>query len=132
MRTAQRVAFGKAVFSGGKVGTADFAFELSGFTVIAVKIRLWGATGRAGAVFGNIAFLTAGNWLNLHVVALFKVREKELPVPFMLYDLDFWEFIHFEFLVFRGMGIIKGPLLKRNVSADEVDQPAVLLIKVLN
>jgi hypothetical protein len=30
------------------------------------------------------------------------------------------------------MGIIKGPLFQRDVSADKVDQPAVLLVKRLN
>ena len=52
----------------------------------------------------------AGNRFDLHVVALFKVRDEKLPVPFVLDELDVGEFIHFEFLVFRSMGIIKGPL----------------------
>jgi len=29
------------------------------------------------------------------------------------------------------MGIVKGPLFERNISADKVNQPAVLLIKLV-
>lgn len=45
---------------------------------------------------------------------------------------DFGKFVHLEFLVFRGMGIIKSPLFKRDISADKINQPAVLLVKRLN
>lgn len=42
------------------------------------------------------------------------------------------EFIDLELVVFWGMRIIKGSLFERDVSADEVNQPAVLLVEVLN
>ena len=45
---------------------------------------------------------------------------------------DKGEFVDLELLVFWGMGIIKGPLPNGDVSAYEVDQPAVLLVKKLN
>ena len=48
-------------------------------------------------------------------------EDKKLPVPFMLDDLDFRKLVHFEFLIFRRVGIIKSLLLERNVSADEVN-----------
>ena len=48
MRTAQGEVPGEAVFVRRKVGIADLAFQLSGLAVIAVKIGLRGATGRAG------------------------------------------------------------------------------------
>ena len=83
-------------------------------------------------MFRDVTFLTAGNRLDLNIVAVFKVRNKKLPVPFMLYDLDFREFVHFELLVFWGMGIIKSPLFERDISANKVNLPAVLAIKVLN
>ena len=50
----------------------------------------------------------------------------------MLDDLDFWKFVHFELLIFWRMGIIESPLLKRDISANKVNKPAVLLIKILN
>ena len=120
VRAAQGKLLSETVFKGRKICIADFAFELPGFAVIAIKIRLWSATGRPGTVFGDVAFLMAGDRFYLNVVLMFKVRNKKLPVPFMLDELEFRELVHFEFLVFRGMGIIKSPLPERNVSANEV------------
>ena len=42
------------------------------------------------------------------------------------------KFVNFELLIFGGMGIIKGPLLKGDISTDKINQPAVLLVKILN
>ena len=42
------------------------------------------------------------------------------------------EFIGSEFVVFRGMGIIKSPLFERDIFADKSNEPAVLLVKKLN
>ena len=106
--------------------------QLSSFSVIAVKIRLWGTAGRAGAVFRDVAFLTSGDRFYLEIVSVFKVRDQETPVPFLLDDLDFWKFVHFELLIFGRMGIVESPLLKWYISADEVDQPAILLVEILN
>ena len=54
------------------------------------------------------------------------VLEEKLPV---LFDkgFDTRQFIDFELLIFGRMGILIGPLLKRDISADKVYQPAVLL-----
>ena len=95
--------------------------QLSSFSVIAVKIRLWGTAGRAGAVFRDVAFLTSGDGFYLNTVPVLKVRDQETPVPLMLDDLDFWKFIHFKFLIFWRMGIIESPLFKWYIYADEVD-----------
>ena len=95
--------------------------QLSSFSVIAVKIRLWGTAGRAGAVFRDVAFLTSGDGFYLNTVAVIKERNQETPVPFLLEDLNFWERVHFELLIFWRMGIIESPLLKWYISADEVD-----------
>lgn len=45
---------------------------------------------------------------------------------------DLREFIDLVFLVFRGMGVIVSPLSERDELTDKAEQPAVLLIKVLN
>jgi len=66
------------------------------------------------------------------MVPVFKVRDEETPVPFMMDDLDFWKLVHSKFLIVWRMRIIKSPLLEGDISADEVDQPAVLLVKILN
>lgn len=114
------------------MGIADLAFELTGLAVITVKIGLRGRAGRAKTVFRDVAFLTSGDGFYLDLVSVFKVRDEELPVPFMLDEVNLREFIHFELLIFRGMGVIKSPLPEGNISADKANQPAVLLIKVLN
>ena len=46
--------------------------------------------------------------------------------------LDDREAVSGKFVVFRGVGIIEGPLLERDISADEVQEPAnsfVLFLK---
>ena len=80
----------------------------------------------------DVAFLTSGDGFDLNTVAAIKVRNQETPVPLMLDDLDFWKFVHFELLIFWRMGIVESPLLARDISADKVYQPAVLLVKILN
>ena len=80
----------------------------------------------------NVTFFAAGDRFYLNIVAAFKVRDEETPVPFMMDDLDFWKLVHSKFLIVWRMGIIESPLLERDISADQVYQPAVLLIKILN
>ena len=70
---------------------------------------------------GDVAFLTSGDRFYLEIVSVIKVRDQEAPVPFLLEDLNFWELVHFELLIFWRMGIIESPLLKWYISADEVD-----------
>ena len=59
------------------------------------------------------------------------VLEEELPV---LFDerLEERETVSGKLLVFRGVGIIESPLLERNISADEVQEPANGFILFLN
>ena len=121
VRAPQGELPGEAVFIWRKICIAYLAFQLSDFTVISVKIRLRGATGGAGAVLGDVAFLTSGDRFYLEIVSVFKVRDQETPVPFLLDDLDFGKFVYFELLIFWRMGIIESPLLKWYISADEVD-----------
>ena len=54
-----------------------------------------------------------------------------LPVPVLLVINNFWKLVHLELLILGGMGIVEGPLLERDISTDKVDQPAVLLIKLM-
>ena len=60
MGTPQGELLGEAVFVRQKVGIANLAFQLTGLAVIAVKIRLWSATGGTGAVFRDVAFPYVG------------------------------------------------------------------------
>lgn len=59
VRAAQGKLLCKAVLIRRKGCIADLAFELSGLAVITVKIGLWSAAGRTGAVFWNVTFLAA-------------------------------------------------------------------------
>jgi hypothetical protein len=55
-----------------------------------------------------------------------------LPVPILMVIDDLRKLIDFELLILGGMGIVISPLFKWDVSTDKVNQPAVLLIKILN
>ena len=132
MGAPQGIVFGKAVVIRGEVSITDLAFDLSFDPVVAVEVGLWGIATGTGAILRNIAFLTPGNRLDFLVIPVFKVGDEELPVPSILVELNFWEIIRFKLLVFWRMGIIKGPLPKRDISTDKTDQPAILLVKVLN
>ena len=90
MGTSQGELLSEAVFARGKVCMAYLAFQLSGLAVIAVKIRLWGTAGRAGAVLRDVTFFTAGDRLFLKNVTGFQAKAEENAVPFMMEYLDFW------------------------------------------
>ena len=120
VRTAQGKLLREAVLFGREVGAAYFAAELSGFAIIAVEIKLRSTTGRTMAIIRDVAGFPPGDRLDLLAVTVLKERDEELPVPLMLMKLDSGKFIDFKFLVFRGMGIIKCPLLEWDGSADKI------------
>lgn len=99
------------------------------FTVFLVNqrvIAVWTC-----AVVGNITIPAMINWLYFIAVSPFKVWNVIQIVPFFVID-NRWEFINLKFLIFWGMRIVKRPLLKRNISADEAKKPADLFLLVLN
>ena len=59
------------------------------------------------------------------------VFEEKLSV---LFDESFddRELVDLEFLILWGVRIIRSPLFKRNISANEANQPVILLIKQLH
>ena len=69
---------------------------------------------------------------DLFAIAFFDIGDELLISPALAEVGDERELVNLELLVFRGMGIIESPLFEWDISADEVDQPAVLLVKVLN
>jgi hypothetical protein len=105
---------------------------LSGFAVVAVEIGLWSFAGRAGAVFWDVTLRATADRHDRFAISPGIVAVKILIIPVLMVMNDLWELIHLELLVFWGVGIIKGPLPERDISADKIDQPAVLLIKLLN
>ena len=112
---------------------ADLAQKLAFLlTIVPHEIVHRGITGRAGTMFWNITIAMPENRLNGFVIAMLVIRDEIFPVPVLLIGYDFREFINLELLVLRRMGIIKSPLLERDISADKVNKPADLFMLVLN
>ena len=120
MRTAQ-FHRGKAAFIGRESCIADLTEELFLRTVIFVQKELWCITAGTAAGVRNITFRAAADRADLLAIALFVVRDELLISPVLVEIGNQREFINLELLVLWGMGIIKGPLLKGDISANEVD-----------
>lgn len=128
---AQQTKRSSDEIAGGKSLPADLAQVLTITAVIIVDEVMWGTAERTDDVLREGSAISSLHRLDGLSVAPKIVFEEKLPV---LFDkgFDTRKFIDFELLVFRRMGILIGPLLKRDISADKVYQPAVLLIKILN
>ena len=122
---------GRDLFTGNESLAADFALVLSVAAVIIVDVMVRCATERTDDIFRDRSAITPLDGFDGSAILPEIVFEKELPV---LFDegFDDRELVDPEFLILRGVGIVKSPLLERNISAYEADQPAVLLIKLLN
>lgn len=122
---------GGNLFTGNKSLSTDFTQELPMAAIIVVNVVVRGPAKRTDGIIRDGFAIPALNWLHRLAVFPLVVFEEELPV---LFDKGFdnGECIRLKLLVFRRVGVIKSPLLKRDISADEVNQPAILLIKVLN
>ena len=106
-------------FTGAESLSADFALVLAVSPIIVVDEMVRGTTQRAGGIFGNGPAITALYWFEGSAILPLVVFKKELPV-LLVKGLDDRKLIHLEFLIFRGMGIIKSPLLERDISADKI------------
>ena len=111
----------EAALSRRKPGSADLAEELAFGAVIPVKEWLWGVTTWTGAVLRDITFRAAADRTYFLTIALFVVRDEILVRPALTKICDEGKFVNFELLVLWRMGIVKGPLLKWNISADKVN-----------
>ncbi len=128
---AEKSYRGGNLFTGNKSLSTDFTKELAMAAIIVVNVVVRSPAKRADGIVRDGFAIPALN--RLHRLAIFPlvVFEEKLPV---LFDKGFdnGKCIRLELLVFRGVRVIKSPLLKRDISADEVNQPTILLIKVLN
>ena len=130
MRAQHTDGSGNKISGTEGLGT-DFAPILS-ITAIVIVDKVMGCTAqRTDNIFRDRAAVSALNRLNRFAILPEVVFQEELPV---LFDKgsDAREFVNFEFVIFGRVGIVKGPLLERDVSADKTNQPAVLLVKILN
>lgn len=92
-----------------------------------------GTTDRAHCIIGNRAFFPL---LRFHRFDGFAIAEAIIFIPELpvLFDkgLDDWELVGEELLVFGAVDVVMGPLPERNISANEKNKPANLLILFLN
>lgn len=117
--------------SGDEGLPTDLALVLSVAAIIIIEIVVWSATEGTDDILGNgfpIAPLDRSEGFAIFPEVVF---QKELPV---LFDegLDDREAVSGKLLVFRGVGIIEGPLLERDISADKVQEPANSFVLFLN
>ena len=110
----------ETIFLLRKPCVTDLAEDLPFGTVILVKIGLWSLAAGTGTVIGDAAFRTPVDGRDLLLVPFFKVRDEFLISPVLAEICDQRRFINLELLVIRRMGVIKRPLLKRDVSADKI------------
>ena len=125
---ADKADGGRDLFAGNESLAADFALVLPVAAVIIVDVMVGSATERTDDIIRDRPAITSLDGLNGFTILPEIVFEEELPV---LFDegFDDRELVDLEFLILRGVGIVKSPLFERDISADEADQPAVLLVK---
>ena len=103
-----------------KACVADLAEELTFGTIVLIEIDFRCTTTRATAVIGDLTPWVTTNRCNSLPITFFKVRNEILISPILSEVSDKRKLINFKFLILRGMGIIKSPLFKRDISADKV------------
>ena len=90
-----------------------------------------GAAQRTDDILRNGFAVPALDRAELLLVFPFIVLEEELPVLFIK-RLDGRKPVRLKLLVFRGVSIIMSPLFKRDKFAEQKDEGAVHLIKVID
>ena len=107
-------------FSGMEGTGADSALELAITAVIIIEILMSGTTAGTDCMDRNITLgvLTDSDRFNEFTISFVKVSDKFFVIILFRSDYD-RRLVCFEFLIFRGMGIIKSPLLKGNIFADK-------------
>ena len=106
-------------FTGAKGLATDLTLVLAVAAIIVVDEMVGSTAKRTDGIFGNgFAIATLNGFEGLTILPLI-VFEKKLIV---LFDKGFDDrkLIHFKFLVLWRMGILKSPLLKRDISANKI------------
>lgn len=110
----------EAVILLGELRVTDLTGELSFGAVVLVKIGFWSLTTGTGTLFRDVTFGLSFDRADLLAVTLIEVRDQFLIGPVLTEIGDQRECINLVLLVFRGMGVIKRPLLEWDVSADKI------------
>ena len=116
---ADKADRGRDLLAGNESLAADLALVLPVAAVIIVDVMVRSATERTDGIFRDRPAITSLDGFHGSAILPEIVFEEELPVLFNE-GFDNREFVDFEFLVLRGMGIVKSPLFERDISADEV------------
>ena len=98
-------------------GRADSTEELPLGAIVLIEKKLGSIASGAGTVIRDVAFRPSADGSYFLAIPLFKVRDKVSVVPVLAEISNQGEFINLELLVLRRMGIIKSPLLERDISA---------------
>ena len=117
--------------AGDKGLSTDFTLELSIAAIVIVEIVVRCPTKRADGIFRDGFSIAALNRSDGFAVLPEIVFKEELPVLFNK-RLDQGEAVGGKFLVFRGVRIIESPLPERDISADEIQEPADCFVLFLN
>ena len=121
VRAAQAEGREAAAFFGRETGITDLTEELSFGTVVFIQESGRRLASGTGTFFRDGGIRASGNGFHGFSVAFLPVRDQLFVRPVLIKRLDFGKFINLELLVLWGMGILEGPLFKRDVSADKVD-----------
>ena len=99
--------------------SADFALVLAIAAVVIIDKEMRGTAQGADDILRDGLSVSPLDRFQRFAVAPEIVFKEELPV---LFDKgsDTWEFIYFEFLIFGRVGVVKRPLLERDISADKI------------
>ena len=89
--------------------------------VVFIEKKFRSVTSGAGAVIRDVTFRATSDGVDCFTVTLLKVWDKIFVIPVLAEIGDQRELINLELLVLWGVGIIKSPLLERDISADKVN-----------
>ena len=116
---ADKADGGRDLFTGNESLAADFALVLPVAAVIIVEVMVRSAAERTDGIFRDRPAITSLDGFHGSAILPEIVFEEELPVLFNE-GFDDREFVDPEFLILRGVGVVKSPLFERDISADEV------------
>ncbi len=90
------------------------------FTIVPHEILVWSVTRETTTVFGDVTFTMTKYGSDGFTITLFVVRDKILPIPFLLIGYDFGKLIYLKLMMIWRVGIIESPLLVRYISTDKI------------
>ena len=97
-------------------------------TIVPHEILVWSVTRETTTVFGDVTFTMTKYGSDGFTITLFVVRDKILPIPFLLIGYDFGKLIYLKLMIFWRVGIVESPLPERHIPAEQAEKHTILLI----